>query len=124
MTHRLEAWPTNKRPYPAKNKSVQVWIYFGFRKIKEGPANKENFEIAKYELSFLLNYTTWWVMPFSTIFQLYNASWRSVLLMKEQVWIYFGFRKIKEGPANKENFEIAKAICKIYGKEYKKSFKY
>jgi hypothetical protein len=63
MTHRLEAWPTNKRPYPAKNKSVQVWIYFGFRKIKEGPANKEN-------------------------------------------------------------FEIAKAICKIYGKEYKKSFKY
>ena len=37
---------------------------------------------------------------------------------KSKVWDYFGFYKVKDGPASKHTLDMSQAICRKCGKKY------
>ena len=37
---------------------------------------------------------------------------------RSEVWEYFGFYQVKEGPKTKENLDITKVICRLCRKQY------
>ena len=37
---------------------------------------------------------------------------------KSKVWEYFGFYKLKDGPASKDNLDMTYAICRLCTKKY------
>ena len=37
---------------------------------------------------------------------------------KSKVWLYFGFMLVKPGPANKDNLDLTRAVCRLCKKTY------